>query len=338
MRAIELQAPGGIENLRMASRPTPAPDRQQILIKVKASALNYRDVEIVRGSYHTKFALPLVTLSDGVGEVVAVGTEVSRFKIGDRVCGTFWERWVGGSFLMAEASYQRGGPIDGMLSEYALLDEQAAVFAPAHLSDVEAATLPCAGVTAWHALFTEGKLRPGETVLTLGTGGVSLFAVQLARTAGARVIVTSSSDEKLARAKELGADDGVNYRDNPDWAEAVLRLTDGRGADHIIEVGGPRSFAQSLKAAARAGQINVIGYLGGSDGSVNPLEIFRRQVTARGIPVGSRESFEAMNRALAVNKIHPVIDNVFPWQEAARAFEHLEHGSPFGKVVLDHMT
>ncbi|CDX25203.1 Zinc-type alcohol dehydrogenase-like protein C1773.06c [Mesorhizobium sp. ORS 3324] len=337
MRTIELQAPGGIENLRMVERPTLEPGRQEIVIRVKASALNYRDVEIARGSYHTNFALPLVPLSDGAGEVVAVGPEVSRFKIGDRVCGTFWQRWVGGSFVMAEASQQRGGPIDGMLSEFARLDEQAAVLAPPHLSDIEAATLACAGVTAWHALFTEGNLKPGETVLSLGTGGVSLFAVQFARTAGARVIVTSSSDEKLARAKALGAHDGVNYRDNPDWGSTVLELTDGRGADHIIEVGGPQSFAQSLKAAARCGQINVIGYLGGSEGSINPLDIFRRQVRARGIPVGSRESFEAMNRAIAVNGLRPVIDSVFPWHEAAEAFRYLEHSSPFGKVVLDHM-
>jgi len=336
MKAIELQVPGGIENLKLVDRPTPEPGRQEILIKVKASALNYRDVEIARGSYHTSFDLPLVLLSDGVGEVVAVGAEVSRFKVGDRVCGTFWQRWVGGSFVMAEAAYQRGGPIDGMLSEFALLDEQAAVIAPHNLSDIEAATLACAGVTAWHALFTEGRLKPGETVLSLGTGGVSLFAMQFARAGGARVIVTSSSDEKLARAKELGAHDGVNYRDNPEWSQAVLSLTGGRGADHIIEVGGPQSFAQSLKAAARGAQINVIGYLGGSEGAINPLDIFRRQVTARGIPVGSRESFEAMNRAIAVNDIRPVIDRVFPWTAAAEALRYLEHGSLFGKVVLDH--
>ncbi|TPM07900.1 NAD(P)-dependent alcohol dehydrogenase [Mesorhizobium sp. B2-3-11] len=336
MKAIELQHPGGIDNLRLVERLMPEPGRQEMIIKVKATALNYRDVEIARGSYHTAFALPLVPLSDGVGEVVAVGAEVTRFKVGDRVCATFWQRWIGGSFAMAEPSYQRGGPIDGLLSEFARLDEQAAVLAPEHLSDVEAATLPCAAVTAWHALFTEGRLKPGETVLSLGTGGVSLFAVQFAAAAGARVIVTSSSDDKLTRAKALGAHDGINYRSDPDWASAVLALTGGLGADHIIEVGGPQSFAQSLRASAR-GALNVIGYLGGSEGAVNPLDIFRRQVRARGIPVGSRESFEAMNRALAVNRLTPVIDKVLPWREAASAFRHLEHGSPFGKVVLDHM-
>lgn len=336
MKAIELQAPGGIDNLRLVELPMPDPGRQEMIIKVKATALNYRDVEIARGSYHTAFALPLIPLSDGVGEVVAVGAEVTRFEVGDRVCGTFWQRWVGGSFAMAEPFYQRGGPVDGLLSEFARLDEQAAVLAPPNLSDIEAATLPCAAVTAWHALFTEGRLKPGETVLGLGTGGVSLFAVQFAAAAGARVIVTSSSDDKLMRAKALGAHDGINYRSDPDWAKAVLALTGGRGADHIIEVGGPQSFAQSLRASARGAQINVIGYLGGSEGSVNPLDIFRRQVTARGIPVGSRESFEAMNRAIAVNRLRPVIDRVFPWGQAAAAFHHLEHGSPFGKVVLDH--
>lgn len=336
MKAIELQNPGGVDNLRMVERPMPEPGRQEMIIKVKATALNYRDVEIVRGSYHTAFPLPLVPLSDGVGDVVAVGAEVSRFKIGDRVCGTFWQRWVGGGFAMAEPSYQRGGPIDGLLGEFARLDEQAAVLAPANLSDAEAATLPCAGVTAWHALFTEGSLKPGETVLCLGTGGVSLFALQFASAAGARVIVTSSSDDKLVLAKQLGAHDGLNYRTDPDWASAVLALTGGRGADHIIEVGGPQSFAQSLKAAARGGRINVISYLGGSDGTINPLDIFRRQVRARGIPVGSRESFEAMNRAVAVNRLKPVIDRILPWSEAADAFRHIEHGSPFGKVVLDH--
>ncbi|PBB65333.1 NAD(P)-dependent alcohol dehydrogenase [Mesorhizobium sp. WSM4312] len=336
MKAIELQAPGGIDNLRLVERPMPEPGRQEMIIKVKATALNYRDVEIARGSYHTAFALPLIPLSDGVGEVVSVGAEVTRFKVGDRVCGTFWQRWVGGSFAMAEPSYQRGGPIDGLLSEFARLDEQAAVLAPPHLSDVEAATLPCAAVTAWHALFTEGRLKPGETVLSLGTGGVSLFAVQFAAAAGARVIVTSSSDDKLTRAKALGAHDGINYRDNPDWSSAVLALTGGRGADHIIEVGGPQSFTQSLKASARSAQINVIGYLGGNEGSINPLDIFRRQVKARGIPVGSRESFEAMNRGLTVNRIRPVIEKVFAWKDAAAAFRYLEHGSPFGKVVLDH--
>lgn len=336
MKAIVLDGKPGFDNLRLVDRPMPEPRRQEVVVRIKATSLNYRDVEIVRGTYHTQFPLPLVPLSDGVGIVVAVGDDVTRVKVGDRVCSTFWQRWVAGSFDMAEAAYQLGGPIDGLLAEYARLDEQAVVIAPAHLSDDEAATLPCAAVTAWHALVTEGALKSGETVLVLGTGGVSLFALQFAANAGARVIATSSSDDKLERAKALGASDGVNYRRHPNWADEVLRLTDGLGVDHVIEVGGPASFAQSLHAVRRGGQINVIGYLGGTEGAINPLDIFRRQVRVRGIPVGSRASFEAMNKAVAVSELRPVVDSRFPWAEAAAALRHLESGAHFGKVVLQH--
>jgi NADPH:quinone reductase-like Zn-dependent oxidoreductase len=335
MKAIVINGQGASE-LRAVERPEPIPGRQEVVVKVLATALNYRDMEIVRGTYHTKFALPLVPLSDGVGEVVAIGEGVTRVKVGDRVCSTFWQRWVGGSFDMAEPGYQLGGPIDGLLAEYARLDEQGVVLAPKSLTAVEAATLPCAAVTAWHALMTEGGLKPGETVLALGTGAVSLFALQFAVSAGARVIVTSSSDEKIDRAKALGAQAGVNYARHENWAEHVLRLTDGQGVDHVIEVGGPSGFAQSLAATRRGGQINVIGYLGGTEGSINPLDIFRAQVRVRGIPVGSRASFEAMNRAIDVNSLKPVVDRVFPWLEAADAIHHLERGANFGKVVLTH--
>lgn len=336
MKAIVLQNSPGLNNLTLVERPIPTPRRQEILVRVGATALNYRDVEIANGTYHTAFNLPLVPLSDGVGEVVAVGDDVTRFKVGDRVCSTFWQRWVGGSFRMAEASYQRGGPVDGLLAEYAVLDEQAAVFTPKNLTDVEAATLPCAAVTAWHALVTEGAIKAGDTVLVQGTGGVSLFALQFAHASGARVIVTSSSDEKLTRAVALGAFVGINYRKSPEWSEAVLEVTEGRGVDHVIEVGGPRSFQQSLKACARRGQINVIGYLGGKEGSINPLDIFTRQIVVRGIPVGSRESFEAMNRAIEANDLHPVIDRTFPWTDVAGAIRYLEAGAHFGKIGLIH--
>lgn len=336
VKAIVLQDRPGVENLHIVDRVEPVPRRQEILIRVRATALNYRDVEIVSGSYHTGFTLPLVPLSDGVGEVVAIGDEVTRFKIGDRVCSTFWQRWGGGSFRMAEPAYQRGGPIDGLLADYAVLDEQAAVLAQKNLSDVEAATLPCAAVTAWHALVTLGTVKAGDTVLVQGTGGVALFALLFARANGARVIVTSSSDEKLQRALAMGGFAGVNYRQNPEWADAVLKLTDGRGVDHVIEVGGPRSFEQSLKASARCGQINVIGYLGGTVGTINPLDIFRKQVQVRGIPVGSRESFEAMVRAIEVLDLKPVIDRTFAWTEIAAAIRYLESGSHFGKVALLH--
>lgn len=336
MKAIIIEGEPGLGNLRLVERPVPTPRRQEVVIRVKATALNYRDLEIVRGSYHTRFALPLIPLSDGVGEVVAIGEDVTRVRIGDRVCSTFWQRWIGGSFDMAEPSHQRGGPLDGLLAEYAALDEQAVVPAPVSLSDTEAATLPCAGVTAWHSLVSEGGLKAGDTVLVLGTGGVSLFALQFAVNAGARVIVTSSSDDKLERARALGAMGGVNYKRHPHWADAVLELTAGRGVDHVLEVGGPASFAQSLKAVRRGGQISVIGYLGGTDGAINPLDIFRRQVTVRGIPVGSRASFEAMTRAIEAGKLKPVIDRCLPWTEVGEALRHLEKGAHFGKVVLQH--
>jgi NADPH:quinone reductase-like Zn-dependent oxidoreductase len=336
MKVMVLQDGHGADRLRIVERSKPKPRRQEILIQVKATALNYRDVEIANGTYHTAFDQPLVPLSDGVGEVVAIGEEVTRFRIGDRVCSTFWQRWVGGSFRMAEPAYQLGGPIDGLLAEYAVLDEQAAVLAPKNLTDVEAATLPCAAVTAWHALVTEGRIKAGETVLTQGTGGVSLFALQFARASGARVIVTSSRDEKLERARELGAFAGINYRENPQWSDVVLEITEGRGVDHVIEVGGPQSFAQSLKASSRRGQINVIGYLGGKEGAINPLEIFTKQVQVRGIPVGSRESFEAMNRAIEAQNLKPIVARTFPWLEAAEAFRYLEKGAHFGKVGLVH--
>ncbi|WP_134495842.1 zinc-dependent alcohol dehydrogenase family protein [Microvirga pakistanensis] len=334
MKALVIDGAYGLDNLRVVERPIPKPRRGEVVVRVRATALNYRDVEIVRGTYHTRFPLPLVPLSDGVGEVVAVGEDVTRVRVGDRVCSTFWQRWAAGSFDMAEPSSQLGGPIDGLLSEYARLDEQGVVLAPEHLSDVEAATLPCAAVTAWHALVTEGAIKAGESVLVLGTGGVSLFALQFAAASGALVIVTSSSDEKIERARALGAFAGINYRRQPDWADAVLNLTGGRGVDHVIEVGGPESFAQSLRAVRVRGQINVIGYLGGTEGTINPLDIFRRQVRVRGIPVGSRASFEAMNRAIEVNQLRPVVDRVYPWMEAVSALRHVESGSHFGKVVL----
>ncbi|MBX5461467.1 MAG: NAD(P)-dependent alcohol dehydrogenase [Steroidobacteraceae bacterium] len=335
MKAFAIEGAYGFDNLRRVERPIPEPRRRNVIIRVKAAALNYRDLEIVRGTYHTRFPLPLVPLSDGVGEVVAVGEDVSRVRVGDRVCSTFWQRWVAGGFEMAEPDYQLGGPFDGVLAEYARLDEQAVVPAPEHLSDVEAATLPCAAVTAWHALVTEGALRAGESVLVLGTGGVSIFALQFAVASGARVIATSSSDEKLERAISLGAFAGVNYRRQPDWANAVLDLTGGRGVDHVIEVGGPATFSQSLRAVRVGGQINVIGYLGGTEGFINPLDIFRRQARVRGIPVGSRASFEAMVRAIRVKQLRPVVDRVYPWTEAIDALRYLESGNHFGKVCLE---
>ncbi len=334
MKAIVIDSDYGIEHLRLIERPMPEPRRGEIVVRMRAAALNYRDVEIVNGTYHTRFDLPLIPLSDGVGEVVAIGDDVTRVKPGDRVAAAFWQRWVGGSFDMADTGLQLGGPLDGVLAEYVRLDAEAVVHPPGHLTNEEVAALPIAGVTAWQALVTEGKLKAGDTVLVQGTGGVSIFALQFTKMFGGRAIVTSSSDEKLNRVQALGADGIINYARHPEWSAEVLALTDGQGADHIIEVGGPGSFAQSLKAVRRGGQINVIGYLGGKEGAINPLDIFRRQVRVRGIPVGPRQSFEAMNRAIALNQMRPVIDRVFAWTDIAEALRYLHRGKHLGKVAL----
>lgn len=333
MRAMAIED-YGIEHLRLGERPVPTPRRGEVVVRLRAAALNYRDLEIIRGTYHTRFPLPLVPLSDGVGEVVATGDEVRRVKVGDRVAGTFWQCWTGGDFDPSAQAQQLGGPLDGMLSDYVRLDAEGVVLLPDAISDEDAAALPCAAVTAWQALVTEGRIKAGDSVLVQGTGGVSIFALQIAVMCGAQVIATSSSDAKLEQVKALGAAGTVNYRSQPDWGKEVLRLTGGRGVDHVVEVGGPDSFAQSLQAIRPGGQINVIGYVGGTDGLINPLDIFRRRATVRGIPVGSRQSFEALLRALGASGVRPVIDRVFAWTEAREALGHLASGRHIGKIVL----
>ena len=336
MKALALTDAYGIDALRHIERDdlTPAPD--EIIVRTRAASLNYRDLEIVSGTFFTRFPLPLIPLSDGVGEVIAVGKNVTRVRLGDRVAGTFWQRWDGGDFRNADTRRMLGGPIDGWLADTIRLDAGGAVVVPPHLSDAEAATLPCAGLTAWHCLIEAGALQPGETVLVQGTGGVSMFAVQFALMAGARPIVLSSSDAKLERVQMLGVpeSDTVNYRTTPEWHEAVLARTDGRGVDHVIEVGGGGTLQRSLKALRVGGQIHLVGYLAGREGGVNPLEIFARKAVIRPASVGSRASFEAMNRALAVHGLHPIVDQVLPWQDATEAFRAMEAGKVFGKLAL----
>lgn len=334
MRAITIGPTFGSKNLKLVERPEPTPRRCEVVVKVLAASLNYRDLRVVAGTYHQDFPHELVPISDGVGEIVSVGPDVSRVVVGDRVCGVFFQRWVAGQLDPADRAYQLGGPLDGMLSEYVKLDERGVVKAPSHLSDVEAATLPCAGVTAWHALVTEGNLKAGDSVLVLGTGGVSLFALQFAVAAGAQVIVASSSDEKLVRARAIGAAGAINYVRTPEWGEDVMRLTGGRGVDHVVELGGPSSFAQSLMSVRPGGQIALIGYLGGMEGSINPFEIFRRQARVRSTPVGSRASHEAMCRSMEINGIRPIIDRSFAWTEAAAALDYMSEGKHFGKITL----
>src|SRR5262245_59043832 len=296
MRAIELQNGFGIDNLAMAERPEPKPGAGQVVLKMRACSLNYRDLLVVKGAYNPKLRLPLVPLSDGVGTVAAVGEGVSRVKVGDRVAGIFMQKWLAGEVDEDKAKSSLGGGGTGMLAESVVLHEDGVVPVPDHLTDEEAATLPCAAVTAWHALVTEGGIKAGDTVLTQGTGGVSLFALQFARLLGARVLATSSSDAKLERVQKMGASDGINYKTTPDWDKRVRELTGEVGVDHVVEVGGAGTLGKSLRAVRLGGRISLIGVLTGG-GEVNPLPILMKNVRVQGIYVGSREMFEAMNRA-----------------------------------------
>lgn len=333
MKAYEICGSFGFDNLTLAERPDPVPGHGQVLVRVRAAALNFRDLLVVKGLYNPNLPLPLVPCSDGAGEVVAVGAGVSRVRIGDRVAGIFMQKWLGGAIDEQGARSALGGDLDGMLAEQVVLSEEGVVPLPEHLSFEEGATLPCAAVTAWHAVVESG-IRPGDTVLLLGTGGVSIFALQFARMCGARVIATSGNDAKLARAKELGAADGVNYRAVPDWDRAVRELTGGAGVDLVVEVGGAGTLARSLRAVRIGGQVSLIGVLTGADGEVNPLPVVMKKVRVQGIFVGSRAMFEAMNRAIALHRLRPVIDRVFPFGEARAALAYLESGAHFGKVCI----
>jgi NADPH:quinone reductase-like Zn-dependent oxidoreductase len=334
MKAYEIRDTFGLDALRLADRPRPQPGLQEVLIKIRAVSLNYRDLMVVKGTYNPKMPLPRVPCSDGVGEVAELGPGVTRVKAGQRVAGIFMQKWIAGELSEANARSALGGDLDGLLAEYAVLREDGVTPVPEHLSDEEAATLPCAALTAWHALVTEGRVQAGASVLAQGTGGVSLFALQFARLAGARVLITSSSDEKLRRALEMGASDGINYKATPDWGERVRQLTGGRGVDHVVEVGGAGTLGQSLRAVRLGGHLSLIGVLTGNSGQVNPLPILMKNVRVQGIYVGSREMFEAMNRAIALHRLRPVVDRVFPFAEALAAFRHMESASHFGKICI----
>lgn len=336
MRAYEIVAGSvGLEGLRRCDRPEPQAAAGQILVRLRAASLNFRDLLIARGKYGGgSIKQDVVPLSDGAGEVVAIGGGVTRFRIGDRVAGTFFRDWIAGPALPGARAALGAPPADGVLAEYALFGEHDAVMIPPQLSFEAASTLPCAAVTAWHALMVIGQVQPGDTVLVLGTGGVSLFALQFARLAGARVLVTSSSDDKLARARALGAAMGVNYRTIPEWQQEVLRLTDGRGVDHIVEVGGGGTLGRSIQAIGIGGRIYLIGVLTGVSGDANPYGLMTKYASLHGVFVGSRSMFEKMNTAITVGALEPIIDRVFAFDEAAAAYHHLERGAHFGKVVI----
>jgi len=335
MRAYQLPKGGaGIDALVKVERPDPKPAYRQVVVKVKACSLNFRDLGIVRGTYRMPVRENLIPLSDGAGEVIDVGPGVTRVKVGDSVAGCFFQRWVGGDAPADVHTSALGGGIDGMLAEYAVLEEEGVVKIPAHLSLEEGATLPCAGVTVWNAMMEHAKLIAGQTVLLQGTGGVSIFGLQLARMMGIQVIITSSSDDKLACAAALGANHGINYKTTPDWEKAAVGFTGGRGVDHVVEVGGAATLARSFGAIRVGGKITMIGGLTGPATELNPGLIFARRANVQGISVGSMRMFEAMGRAIAASGIKPVIDKMFPFDGAQAAYRHMASGAHFGKIVI----
>jgi NADPH:quinone reductase-like Zn-dependent oxidoreductase len=336
MRAYELIAgSNSVDGLRRCERPDPKPLATQILVRVKAASLNYRDLMIARGHYMGgPVTANTIPLSDGAGEIVAVGGAVTRFRVGARVAGTFFRGWIDGAAPRGPLVALGAPPADGMLAEYALLDEQDAVALPPHLSYEAAATLPCAGVTAWRALFDIGGIVPGGTVLLIGTGGVSTFALQFARLAGARALIVSSSDAKLERARTLGVDGGINYKTTPEWESQVLKLTGGRGVDCVVEVGGAGTLSRSMASVAVGGRIALIGVLTGPVAVGSPYVLLGKQASVHGVFVGSRGHFERMTSAIELNRLEPIIDRVFEFDDAAAAYRHLESATHFGKVVL----
>lgn len=333
MKVYELQGKG-LEHIALVERAEPKPKANEVLVKVKATSLNYRDYMMAKGVYRREQHYPLIPLSDGAGEVVAVGDAVTTFRVKDRVAGTFFSYWESGCVTPESNLQALGGDLQGMLAEYVVLPDTGLVHIPDSISYEEAATLPCAALTAWNALFGKGNLKPGETVLVLGTGGVSVFAMQFAKAAGAKVIVTSSHDEKLAKMKALGADELINYQKTPDWEKEVMRLTHKRGVDHVIEVGGAGTFSKSLHAVRMGGTISMIGVLSGISAPVDTVLILAKSINVHGIYVGNRSQFVAMIRAIEQNHIRPVIDHVFDFADAKKAFAALEAAQHVGKIVI----
>jgi NADPH:quinone reductase-like Zn-dependent oxidoreductase len=334
MKAVRIHQLGGPEGLTLDGVPEPTPGPGEVAVRVRATSLNYRDLMVLKGQYNPKLALPAVPLSDGAGEVSGVGPGVSRFHEGDRVAAAFMPGWVDGGVTDAKARTALGAGGLGMLAETVVLPAEGVVAIPPHLTFEEAATLPCAAVTAWHALVTEGNLKAGDTVLVQGTGGVSLFALQFARMHGARVIATSGSDEKLERALRLGASDGVNYKTTPDWDKAARSLTGGEGVDHVVEVGGAGTLSRSLRAVKPGGRVSLIGVLTGGASEVNIMPVLMKNLGIQGIFVGSVAMFEAMNRAISLAAMRPVVDRVVPVDQAAEAYRHMAAGAHFGKIVI----
>lgn len=331
MKVCEIRE-SGIDALHFCDRDVKKPAAGEVLVRVRASSINYRDYLNVLDPVGRGISMPLTPNSDAAGEVVEVGSGVSRFAPGDRVIGTFFQRWIGGRISADAMASALGGALDGVLAEYVVLNENGLVAMPAHLTFEEASTLPCAALTAWHSLIEMGGLRAGHTVLLLGTGGVSIMALQFAVMSGARVIITSSSDEKLARAKTMGAWQTVNYKTSPDWEKTVLEMTDGIGADHVVEVGGAGTVERSVAAVRVGGTIGMIGVL--TQGTLNATAVMRKSIRLQGIYVGNRSMFENMNKAIAAHEMHPVVDRIFPFEEARAAFHCMREAGHFGKIVV----
>ena len=337
MKVWEIRGDWSMDHLQPGERPKPAPGPGQVLLSMRAASLNFRDLVVPKRGYGALTGtLPLIPVSDGVGIVAAVGEGVRRVGVGDRVCPLFMPYFHGGEPSTERLTRTLGGPIDGVMAEWMVLDEGGVSRVPGHLTDEQAATLPCAALTAWTALITSGAVRAGDRVLVQGTGGVSLFALQFARMAGAYVIVTSSSDEKLEKAKAMGANAVVNYRRVPEWGKAVREMAGGEGVDHIVEVGGEQTLNQSLRAIRIGGTISLIGVLSGGNLDVKLGPIVTRHVRLQGITVGHRDGFEAMARAIGQHHLVPVVDRVFDFGELREALAHLASGRHFGKICLRH--
>lgn len=334
MKAIELKQSFGLENLHLVDRNQPDPGPGEVLVRLAAASLNFRDYLLIQGLYNPKQPLPLVPCSDGAGEVVAVGEGVESVAAGDLVCSTFFQAWDSGQPTMQKASSTLGSPLDGVLSEYRVFPESGLIKAPEHLSPRQAATLPCAALTAWNALRGQGNVQAGDTVLVLGTGGVSLFALQFAKLLGAEVIATSSSDEKLEKVRGLGADHTINYKKTSDWGKEARKLTGKRGVDHVVEVGGAGTLAQSLEAVRLGGTISLIGVLSGTQQELAITPILMKNVRVQGIFVGDRDLFAAMNRAISQNRLEPVLDADFPLADTRAALEHMAAGKHLGKITI----
>jgi len=324
----------GIDRLALAEREIGAPIANRVLVRMAAASLNFRDCLMVSGKYNPKLKRPVVPLSDGSGVVEEIGPEVTRFKKGDRVAGCFFQKWIEGPPTREKALSALGGAIDGVLSEYRTFSEEGLVSVPEHLNFEEAAALPCAAVTAWHALFGHAPMTPGDTVLLQGTGGVSIFALQFALAAGLRTIITSSSDEKLARAKALGAHEVINYKSTPEWDVQAKKLTSGEGVGKVIEVAGSNTIPLSLRAVRTYGAVSVIGVLSGAAPAVAPTSLLMNSVQVQGIYVGSRLMFESMNKAIAFHGVKPVVDRTFIWTEIKEALRYMESQQHFGKICL----